>query len=237
MRNRIHVTGWCPVSKGSAAAIVGVALWSLAGQAVASPVTPQIDFRDEAFTAAHGQDSFSFDFQSPAGGTVNTTVSGFSSNGTENVSAPLWQDGTDGLGIATMEADEIDSTESLRIEFDRDVGISELFFADLFATEGPDNWSEGGMVEYDDGSILSVNGSEIAGNWGDPANGEAYLDLGKIVSVRSMTFSANPGMAGQADFALLGFTDPAHVPEPAPLALFAIGLLAVSSASFRSRTH
>lgn len=235
MRNKIHVTRWGPVSGGSAAAVIGLALWC--GQAVASSVSPQIDFRDEAFAAAHGQDSFSFEFQSPAGGTVDTTVSGFSFNGTENVAAPLWQDGTDGLGIATKEADEIDSTESLRIEFDRDVGISELFFADLFATEGPDNWSEGGVVEYDDGSLLSVNGSEIAGNWGNPANGEAYLDLGKIVSVRSMTFSANPGMAGQADFALLGFTDPAHVPEPAPLTLFAIGLLAVSSAFFRFRIH
>lgn len=194
-----------------------------ASAALATPLLPQVDFRDMAFSSAN----LSHSFRSEVGG-VGFTVSAWAEN--ENGAleeALIWWDDIDGLGIWGKEDDEIDSGEVLRIVFDNLIGISHVFFADLFALEhwGGLVYDESGALSTDYGLGLGFSSADISGNWGNAANGEAVIDLGKSHPVTELLITVPKNLAGSQNFALLGFIDPTpDIPVAPALPLFLAGL-------------
>lgn len=195
----------------------------LASKALALPLAPQVDFRDQAFAGANLSHSFSSEVDG-VGFTVSAWREGLDGAQEE---ALIWWDDRDGLGIWGDEDDEIDAGETLKIVFDSLIGISHLFFADLFALE---QW--GGFVYDESGSILTDFGFgatfsalDLFGSWGDAANGEAVLELDKSRPVTEILISVPKNLLGHQNFALLGFIDPEpELPLPATLPLLLIGL-------------
>ncbi len=213
---------------------VCTALWSLlAGAAAADPLIPQVDFRSSAFAGADQQHSFT----SMVGG-VSFTVSAWRDDGSGGLAAAnLWWDGIDGLGIRGGEEDEIDVGEYLVIDFASLIGISHLFFSDLFANETSrgQTFSEALQVSTDFGYSSIATADLITGNWGDAANGEGVLALDKTIPVRRLTLTGS-GVFGLQDFSLLGFTDPiVDIPEPATGLLLLGGLFGLGGLRRRRR--
>ncbi len=198
----------------------------LGGGAAANPLVPQVDFRSSAFAGANQQHSVT-----GAVDGVSFTVSAWRDDGAGGLSAAnLWWDGIDGLGIRGGEEDEIDVGEYLVIDFASMIGISHLFFADLFADETSQGqtFSEALRITTDFGYSSIATAGLIAGNWGNAANGEAVLVLDKTIPVRRLTLTGS-GAFGLQDFALLGFIDPVvSVPLPATGFLFLGGLLGLA---------
>lgn len=144
------------------------------------------------------------------------------------VDAQIWWDSTDGLGVIGAEDDEIDVGEYLVITFDRLIGLSHLFVADLFADEsnGGASYHEAGGFTSDrqfDALFDAVTGLSA---WGERGNGESVFILDKTIPVRELTITAHGG-ARQSDFALLGFTDPPLVSAPGTAAALFGGLAAL----------
>ena len=199
----------------------------LAVGAAANPLIPQVDFRSQEFAGADQQHSYT----SAVDG-VAFTVSAWRDDGAGGLTAAnLWWDGIDGLGIRGGEEDEIDVGEYLIIDFASLIGISHLFFSDLFADETSQGqtFSEALQVTTDFGYSSIATADLLTGNWGNAANGEAMLALDKTIPVRRLTLTGS-GVFGLQDFSLLGFTDPVidgmrEIPVPASGLLLLSGLL------------
>jgi len=218
-------------------AILAIGAFGISHQAAAAPLVPQIDFRSGDFSGADGQHSFGFNFDDPAGMPVNATISAFRDGDGEEAAANLWWDSMDGFGVRGQENDEVDSTEFIRLEFSKTIGLSHIFFADLFSgeTHGGRTYNEAGAYQTDGGLIVEFDANQLAGTFGTPGNGEAALILDKTIPVNSLTLRG-AGELGYDDFAVLGFTDPVHdVPEPGILALFGTGLIGLGVVGWRRR--
>ncbi|RMD88256.1 MAG: VPLPA-CTERM sorting domain-containing protein [Alphaproteobacteria bacterium] len=204
-----------------------------AGAAVAEPLVPQVDFRSTEFAGADQQHSVT----SAVDG-VSFTVSAWRDDGAGGlVAANLWWDNVDGLGIRGGEEDEIDVGEYLVIDFASLVGVSHLFFSDLFANETSlgQTFSEALQLTTDFGFSSIATADLIAGNWGNAGNGEAVLTLDKTIPVRRLTLTGS-GLFGLQDFSLLGFIDPVvQIPVPASGLLFLGGLLGLGAFRRRQR--
>ncbi|MFZ5608229.1 MAG: PEP-CTERM sorting domain-containing protein [Pseudomonadota bacterium] len=215
-----------------AAMALGAAGSFFAFAASAAPMVPQVDFRSPGFAAADGKSSFS---------TVVDGISFTIEAGSDNGAAIFWWDATDGLGVRGGEEDEIDVGEFIRIVFDTTIGLSEVFFSDLFA--GETGYDEVGAYRIDGGLGIEFSAAGLLAN--NAANGEYVLLLDKIVPVNTLTFYVPYG-AGRNDFSLLGFTDPPlpittqdqdgiDIPEPATIGLLGLGLLGLGLQGARSR--
>lgn len=229
-----------------ACAVVGV----LSPDAHAGPLSPQVDFRSDSFSSADNQHSVSGEVDG-----VGFTVSAYRLNDVgELEEALLWWDALDGLGIrGGGQEDEIDGDERLVITFDTVVGLSDLFFSDLFAGESTMGTilDEAGTAALDSDVTIDFSAEQLVGTDGDKANGEHVLSLSKVEPVLSITLSASD--LGH-DFALIGFTDPplnnsggptneteikppVGIPVPGTSTIFVLGLLllAVGTAFGRRR--
>lgn len=217
------------------AASLGAAL--MAVTAHAEPLTPQVDFRDAAFAAANKQSSFS----TTVGG-IGFTVSAWQdAEGGGLEAAELWWDEIDGLGVWGNEDDEIGEGQYIVIDFDVTIGLSHLFFADLFDNETWNGltYSETARFFTDFGLDLTLTAADLAGSWGNAANGEAVAALDKIEPVNRLTITVPKGLAGRHNFAVLGFTDPplttAAIPVPAGALFLLPGMVALVGLGRRRR--
>ena len=229
-----HMLAWRQILCGAfACALVGV----LAPDAHAGPLSPQVDFRSDSFSSADNQHSVSGEVEG-----VGFIVSAYRLNDAgEMEEALLWWDARDGLGVRGGEEDEIDGNERLIITFDTVIGLSELFFSDLFAGENTMGIivDEAGTAALDSGVMIDFSADELLGTDGNKANGEHVLSLSKVEPVLSITLSA--GGLGH-DFSVIGFTDPpltsTSIPVPGMSTIFVLGLLllAVGTAFGRPST-
>ena len=215
-----------------ACAVVSV----LSPDAHAGPLSPQVDFRSGSFSSGNNQHSVSGEVDG-----VGFTVSAYRLNDVgEMEEALLWWDALDGLGIRGGEEDEIDGDERLVITFDTVVGLSDLFFSDLFSGESTMGTilDEAGTAVLDSSVTIDFSADQLLGTDGDKANGEHALSLSKVEPVLSITLSAS-GLGHE--FSLVGFTDPplttTSIPVPGMSTIFMLGLLllAVGAAFGRPR--
>lgn len=205
--------------------------------AQAAPLDPQVDFRDALFSAANRQSSFSATIDG-----ISFTVSAFrdSANGGQEA-AELWWDEIDGLGVWGIEDDEIDAGQYIVIDFAQTIGLSHLFFADLFDNETWNGLTYSETVRFftDFGLDLTLTAADLAGSGGDAANGEAVAALDKIQPVNRLTITVPKGLAGRQNFAVLGFTDPplaaTAIPVPAATLFLVPGLMALVGLERRRR--
>ena len=241
-----YMSSWRQILCGAfACAVVGV----LSPDAHGAPLSPQVDFRSDSFSSANNQHSVSGEVDG-----VGFTVSAYRLNDVDEMEeALLWWDALDGLGIRGGEEDEIDGDERLVITFDTVVGLSDLFFSDLFAGEGTMGSiiDEAGTAALDSDVLIDFSADQLLATDGNKANGEHVLSLSKVEPVLSITLSASD--LGH-DFALVGFTDPplnnnggiiietevkppVGIPVPGTSTIFVLGLLllAVGTAFGRHR--
>lgn len=218
---------------GAVALLAGATLFSAAAQA--APIAPQVDFRDALFAAANKQSSFSTSVDG-----IGFTVSAFqdaAGGGLE--AAELWWDEIDGLGVWGNEDDEIGEGQYIVIDFDVTIGLSHLFFADLFDNETWNGvtYSESARFFTDFGLDLTLTAADLAGSWGNAGNGEAVAAFDKIEPVNRLTITVPKGLIGRQNFAVLGFTDPPLTAIPAPAAaLFLLpGMIALVGLDRRRR--
>jgi len=190
-----------------------------ASSVLATPLSPQIDFRSGVFAAADGAHSFTTTIDG-----ITLTLEAFADNGASD--ATLWWDSTDGIGVRGLEDDEVDPSERLVLSFASTIGLSHIFLSDLFATEtfGGNTYSESGYYTLDGGPAVSFSAIDLLATDGNKSNGEQTLVLDKITPVGQIVFSAMNTPAGQ-NYSLLGFTDPPlpQLPEPGTLSLIAFG--------------
>lgn len=212
------------------AAIVLALGWFTATQATAGslgvdPDLPQVDFRSTDFAAADQQHSYTITVDG-----IEMTISAFSIDADGNKTASsLWWDDIDGLGVRGDEDDEVDPNEQLLIEFGEAIGISHIFLSDLFMDEEWNGllYDETADISLNGGTATTVSARDIQGNTGNAANGEGVYLIDPPMLVSSLAFSVGGGAIGRQNFAVLGFVDPVvgQIPVPAPLLLFAGGLL------------
>ena len=230
-----HMLSWRQILCGAfACAVFGV----LSPDAHAGPLSPQVDFRSDSFSAADNQHSVSGEVDG-----VGFTVSAYRVNDIGGLDeAVLWWDSEDGLGIrGGGQEDEIDADERLVITFDEVIGLSELFFSDLFANESTMGTilDEAGTAALDSSLMIDISADLLLGTDGNKVNGEHVLSLSKVEPVLSITLSTN-GLGH--DFSLIGFTDPplttTSIPVPGMSTIFVLGLLllAVGTACGRPST-
>ncbi|MGF1606754.1 MAG: hypothetical protein ACFB22_10490 [Rhodothalassiaceae bacterium] len=212
---------------------------ALAGPAAAGPVS-FVDFREPAFAGANAQSSFEGVIPDGPG----FEVFAFERTGSGEVARALFQDEQDGLGIRGGTAnDEIDQQEGLRIEFAQTIGLTTLFFADLFFETGAGAGGEGASIFLDGVFFGTVTAATIDRDFIDPAtgfslnaaNGEGAFELGGIIPLNTLTVFTHTANRGN-EFAFLGFIDPPlEIVGPAALPLFGLGLGAAAMA--RRRRH
>lgn len=229
-----HMSSWRQILCGAfACAVVG----ALSPDAHAGPLSPQVDFRSDSFSAADNQHSVSGEVEG-----VGFTVSAYRLNDVDEMEeALLWWDALDGLGIrGGGQDDEIDADERLVITFDTVIGLSELFVSNLFADESTMGSiiDEAGSAALDTDVTIDFSADQLLGTDGNKANGEHVLSLSKVEPVLSITLSTS-GLGH--DFSLIGFTDPplttTSIPVPGMSTIFVLGLLllAVGTAFGRPR--
>ena len=205
------------------AAVVTLVIFGYSSAHAAPLLSPQIDFRDQMFSGANFQHSFSAVVDGIAF-TITAEIEGAPSGGT----ATLWWDSKDGLGVRhNYESDEIEGTDRLRLAFEETIGLSEIYVADLFVERG---YSEIGYFQIDGEAVFGFDAQSLMGTDGDKANGEHLITVDPIIPVNDIVFFS-PGRIGRQkhEFALLGFTDPPlSMTEPAALALFGLGLVGLA---------
>ena len=207
------------ISFQTALAAVAIAVFGISSAQATTVLSPQIDFRNQLFSAANYQHSFSTVIDGIAF-TITAEVDGAPSGGT----ASLWWDSKDGLGIRhNYENDEIEGTERLRLSFENTIGLSEIYVADLFVERG---FSETGFFQIDSGAVSAFDAESLMGTDGNKANGEHLITIDPAIPVNDIVFFSPGRINGQNhEFALLGFTDPPlPAPEPETITIFAFGL-------------
>ena len=199
----------------AAAGILASSLWFGTASATVIPANLAVDFRNGAWSGAHGETSFT----DPSSSTT-ASASCFL------LTCKLSHDSVDGLGVKHFldtDPEEIDLTEELRISFGP-AGrlLTGVWITDLY--EAPD----GGDGEDGKLHLKLVVGNEtffFTGNASDQENGELYVSFGGPLLVTEAKFEALTGIIKYGignEFSVAGFT--AAVPEPATLTLVGAGL-------------
>lgn len=221
----------------AAAAFLAGAL--MANATFAAPLTPQVDFRSNVFSAADNQTSFHI---VEAG--IGFTLEAFHADINGNLTAAnLWWDSMDGVGVrGGWNDDEIDINDVLRITFDNTIGLSEIYISDLFAQQHHNGlvYDEQGQYQIDNGVTVSFDAGTLGSTAGDKLNGENLITLSKVVPVNSLTFTSPNVPLAISSYSILGFTDPPlpgtnEVPVPGSIGLTVLlgGLAAVGLARRR----
>ena len=212
-------------------------LFSASAAEAAFSEPPQVDFRDPIFAAADGQHSFMSTFTTE-GTVIEFTLKAFVvGSGSGDGAALLWWDPVDGIGIrGGNQNDEIDENETLLIQFSQTIGLSHVFFSDFFAGEHVDTtiFNESGLLQLDtQTSPIFLDAGALLSTDGNKANGEAVLELDKIIPVNEILLRGF-GAFDRSEFSVIGFTDPVlDAPEPMSLALLGTGMIGIGL--FRQR--
>ena len=200
--------------------ILITALFSLflSNAALATIIPPNlaIDFRDAGWSGANGSASWS----------VGITTATAAGSGTA-----LYQDSIDGLGVLTPgpESDEVELEEILHVAFSGGAVLNGVWITDLF--KAPDGGAPGtgevGQYRIDGGSWVTFTANDLGQ---DDVNGELLVSFGGSTSMGTIEFRADPSVTVNNEFSVAGF-----VPEPGPLALLGISLVALSVSSLRRK--
>jgi len=202
--------------------ITGIFSLFMCNAALATIIPPNlaVDFRTAPWSGAYGNTSWTV-------GSVTATAS------YPDKTATLYQDSIDGMGILTpgYERDEIDTQELLTVTFGSSAQFTGVWITDLFKR------TDGGVGER--GEVCINSGAscfQFDGNYSDQGNGEQFVAFagGASIAVADAVFRVRNDIDGvnpnNNEFSVAGF-----VPEPGPLALLGISLVALGVSSMRRK--
>ena len=168
-----------------------------------------VDFREVPWDDADNRPSWTV-------GGVTAEVAG--------VSANLYQDSIDGLGVRGGEDDEIDGDEILKITFADPMELLGVWITDLFKPDDGGGFGEQGKVAL---SFEGGGGTLVLFTANDPGqddgNGELFVSFDTSSRIAMAEFMEFPDLEDN-EFSVAGFVK-TSVPEPATLALLGFSLL------------
>jgi hypothetical protein len=212
---------------------------ALAGMALSTSVnaTPVlVDFTSDAWSGAQGQTSFSVTY-----GSVDVAVVAATGKLTFNAAdAPAAASPYDflalhgdGIGIGD---DEIGPGQSLGVSFSAGVKILGYYFLDLFTNEGPGGASEralvglltpGGTVSLTDSATAAPKSAGFYAREGLDIAGVIRVSLSSLLAFSDYSLAGILFDDGTTPVSVVAGSEPTVVvPEPAPLLLLPLGLLA-----------
>ena len=170
-----------------------------------------VDFRDDAWEAIEGRNSYTID---------GITVA----HGNANIANDLTHD-SDGIGIDGFQGDdgEINDTELLRVYFDGGMDLNGFWLTNLFDESTERLPYEIGYVEINDTYTFGFSGI-----YADQEFGEYFVDFGGILNVAKAEFWAlnDTWGASPSDYSVAGASAP--VPEPGTIVLMGLGLVGLA---------